>query len=104
MNKVEHIIQGLYGISESEKMMPNENARFTLNKTVECLEIALEEHDKEIREKTINGLVNKLKKLYQAYDIDLCLQDNVHLNYTDSCIALESYIDEIAEQLKRGEI
>ena len=47
MDKVKHIIQGLYGISESEKMIPNENARFTLHKTIECLEKALEEHRNE---------------------------------------------------------
>ena len=37
MKKIKSIIQGLYGISESEKMMPKESARYTLNKTVECL-------------------------------------------------------------------
>lgn len=50
--------------------------------------------------KAIDEFAEKLKKLYQAYDIDLCLQDNDHLSCTDSRIALESYIDEIAEQLK----
>ena len=52
--------------------------------------------------KAIDEFAERVKKLYQAYDIDLCLQDNDHLNYTDSRIALESYIDEIAEQLKAG--
>lgn len=64
MNKVQHIIQGLYGISESEKMIPNKNARFTLNKTVECLETALEEHEKEIRNKTIEEFSEKIKTIY----------------------------------------
>ena len=48
--KIKHIIQGLYGISESEKIMPNENARFILNKTIECLEIALSECEQEIQQ------------------------------------------------------
>lgn len=52
--------------------------------------------------KAIDEFAERLKKLYQAYDIDLCLQDNDHLSYTDSRIALESYIDEIAEQMKGG--
>lgn len=54
------------------------------------------------RAKAIDEFAERLKKLYQAYDIDLCLQDNDYLNYTGSRIALESYIDEIAEQLKAG--
>jgi len=52
--------------------------------------------------KAIDEFAEKLKRDYQAYDIDLCLQDNDHLSYTNSCTALESYIDEIAEQLKGG--
>ena len=62
----------------------------------------LEEHDKEIKAKAIDKFAQWLKRNYQAYDIDLCLQDNEHLSYTNSCIALESYIDEIAEQMKEG--
>lgn len=54
------------------------------------------------REKVIDEFAKRLKRDYQAYDIDLCLQDNDHLSYTNSCIALESYVDEIAEQLKGG--
>ena len=57
----------------------------------------------EERNKAIDEFAERLKKLYQAYDIDLCLQDNDHLSYTNSRIALESYIDEIAEQMKVGE-
>ena len=55
-----------------------------------------------IRNKTIDDFAKQLKANYTAYDIDLCLQDNDHLSYTNSCIAFESYIDEIAEQLKAG--
>ena len=65
MNKVQHIIQGLYGIAESEKMLPNENARFTLRKTVECLEKALEEHDKKIHDAAIDKFA---EWLYENFD------------------------------------
>lgn len=53
-------------------------------------------------EKCIDDFAEKLKNHYQYYDIDLCLQDNEHLSYTNSILALESYIDEIAQQLKEG--
>lgn len=54
--------------------------------------------------KAIDDFAEALKKYYQCYDIDLCLQDNDHFSYTDSFLALESYIDEIAQQLKAGGI
>lgn len=34
----------------------------------------------------------------KSYDIDIYLEDNNHLNYADSRIALESYIHDIANQ------
>lgn len=52
--------------------------------------------------KAVDDFAEALKKYYQCYDIDLCLQDNDHFSYTDSFLALESYIDEIAQQLKTG--
>ena len=64
MNKIKSIIQGLYGISESENMISKESARFTLSKTVECLELALKEHDKEIRAKAIDEFAEKIQWEY----------------------------------------
>ena len=58
--KMQRIIQGLYGIAESKKMLPKESARFTLKKTIECLEMALKEHDKEICDKAIDEFAEKL--------------------------------------------
>ena len=55
-----------------------------------------------VYEKGIDDFAEALKKYYQCYDIDLCLQDNDHFSYTGSFFALESYIDEIAQQLKAG--
>lgn len=56
---------------------------------------------KRIRDTAIDEFAELLKKFYPAYDIDLCLKDNAHLCYTDSCIAFKSYIDEIAEQMRK---
>ena len=58
--------------------------------------------EQEIRNNAIEEFAERLKRYYQSYDIDLCLQDNDHLSYTNSRIALESYIDEIAESMKGG--
>lgn len=60
----------------------------------------MEGHDREIRAKAIDEYRERLKNDYQAYDIDFCLQDNEHFSYVYSCGVLESYVDEIAEQMK----
>ena len=52
--------------------------------------------------KAIDEFRERLKKDYQAYDIDFCLRDNEHFSYVYSCGVLESYVDEIAEELKGG--
>jgi hypothetical protein len=57
-------------------------------------------NEQEIRNKAISDFAEQLKLKYQCYDIDLCFQDNDHLSYTNSCIAFESFIDEIAKELK----
>ena len=98
MNKIQRIIQGLYGISESEQMMPRESARFTLNKTVECLELALVEYDKEIRAKAIDEFAHQLKET---------LNQEFPSNYesTRPYFSLENArlsVDDIAEQMKAG--
>ena len=90
MNKIQRIIQGLYGISESEQMMPRESARFTLNKTVECLELALEEHDKEIRAKAIDEFVATLVPR---------LTDAI---YQKDVEGMTNLINGVAEELKAG--
>lgn len=68
---------------------------------LDCTDAKIKKAKRTARNKAIDEFAERLKKLYQAYDIDLCLQDNDHLNYTDSRIALESYIDEIAEQMRK---
>lgn len=103
-------IEEFKALKEKRNFVPIAN--ITLNKEdmqeivdeiIKEIELDIELDIQKIRAKAIDEFAEKLKKLYQAYDIDLCLQDNDHLNYTDSRIALESYIDEIAEQMKAGE-
>lgn len=71
MKKIKSIIQGLYGISESEKMMPKESSRYTLNKTIECLEIALEQYDTKLQTdlKTLTEKQNKIKEILKYREI-----------------------------------
>ena len=83
---------------EELKKLKAENAY--LHCEMQAIGATMDMFETEIRNKAIDDFAEALKKYYQCYDIDLCLQDNDHLNYTDSRIALESYIDEIAEQLK----
>lgn len=58
---IKRVIEGLYGIAESEKMIPNESARFTLKKTVDCLKQAEIDIRADERTKVIT-LMNKLWK------------------------------------------
>ena len=64
-------------------------------------------HDKEItiseHNKAIDDLRNELKNHYTEYNIDFILSDSDFYSYTTACYYLEDYIDEIAEQLKKGE-
>lgn len=92
--QIHSIIQGLYGISESEKMMPKEAARFTLSKTVECLKTALEQYEEEIRKQTITEIEAELKE--KAFYSSI---------YDDSCqwiVKLED-VDKIAKEMKNSE-
>ena len=74
---IQSIIQGLYGISESEKMIPKENARFTLYKTIECLENALKQYEQEIKNKTIDDFAERVKVDIDASYYELFLIDEL---------------------------
>lgn len=87
-----------------EKTLKNEQV-ITAKAVAKVRELATENEKLKIensKDKIINEFARQLKRCYPAYDIDLCLQDNAHLCYTDSCVAFKSYIDEIAEQMKAG--
>lgn len=62
----------------------------------------LENHDKAIRDKAIDEFAETLKEKYEEHNFDLCLRQNDYYSYSNSCMLFESYIDEIAEQLKAG--
>lgn len=55
-----------------------------------------------IYNKALDDLRNELKTHYIEYDIDCILSDTACFSYTTACDCLESYIDKIAEELKRG--
>jgi hypothetical protein len=63
----------------------------------------IKEYDKEIRAKAIDEFAEMLKEKYEEHNFDLCLRQNDYYSYSNSCMLFESYIDEIAEQLKAGE-
>lgn len=52
--------------------------------------------------KALDDLRNELKNHYTEYDIDSVLRDTDYYSYTMACNYLEDYIDEIAENLKKG--
>lgn len=59
--------------------------------------------EREIRAKAIDEFAETLKEKYEEHNFDLCLRQNDYYSYSNSCMLFESYIDEIAEQLKAGE-
>lgn len=62
----------------------------------------MEEHDKQVKTKAIDKFAEMLKEKYEEHNFDLCLRQNDYYSYSNSCMLFESYIDEIAEQLKAG--
>ena len=56
----------------------------------------------EERNKAIDEFAETLKEKYEEHNFDLCLRQNDYYSYSNSCMLFESYIDEIAEQLKAG--
>lgn len=56
----------------------------------------------EIRAKAIDEFAEMLKEKYEEHNFDLCLRQNDYYSYSNSCMLFESYIDEIAEQMKVG--
>lgn len=90
MKKIKSIIQGLYGISESKKMIPKESARYTLNKTVECLEIALEQHNQEVE--TLIQKQDKIKEILK-YRENAFDGNEFGATYSD----LDNIIEQISE-------
>lgn len=55
------------------------------------------------RKKTIDEFAEMLKEKYEEHKFDLCLRQNDYYSYSNSCMLFESYIDDIAEQLKAGD-
>lgn len=78
--RISSILQGLYGISESETMMPKESARFTLNRTIHCLEVVLlqaEQTEAELRTSIINEFVNRAWRELGAEDEDSYARESI---------------------------
>ena len=66
------------------------------------VEQGFERYAKEIRTKAIDEFAEMLKEKYEEHNFDLCLRQNDYYSYSNSCMLFESYIDEIAEQMKGG--
>ena len=64
----------------------------------ECEMQTLEDY----RNKVIDEFAEMLKEKYEEHNFDLCLRQNDYYSYSNSCMLFESYIDEIAEQMKAG--
>ena len=55
-----------------------------------------------IYNRALYDLRNELKTHYTEYDIASVLEDTAYYSYIMACNYLEDYIDEIAENLKKG--
>lgn len=55
------------------------------------------------RAKSIDDFAEMLKEKYEEHKFDLCLRQNDYYSYSNSCMLFESYIDDIAKQLKAGD-
>lgn len=64
---------------------------------------SFEELISNTRKKTIDEFAEMLKEKYEEHKFDLCLRQNDYYSYSNSCMLFESYIDDIAEQLKAGD-
>lgn len=54
----------------------------------------------EGRLKAIEEFAERLKENYQSHAIDICLRQNDYYSYSNACRTLESYIDEITEEMR----
>lgn len=54
----------------------------------------------EGRLKAIEEFAERLKENYQSHAIDICLRQNDYYSYSNACHTLESYIDEITEEMR----
>ena len=52
--------------------------------------------------KAIDEFAETLKEKYEEYNFHLCLKQNDYYSYSNSCMAFEYYVDDIAKQLKAG--
>ena len=57
-------------------------------------------HDAEIRAKAIEEFAEQLKKKYEHCVVNDILMNNDVMSYTNSCSVFESFIDEIAEEMR----
>lgn len=89
---------------EVDKECCREAYEDTLESVVKNLEkkFYYDRFEKEIRAKAIDDFAEMLKEKYEEHNFDLCLRQNDYYSYSNSCMLFESYIDEIAEQLKAG--
>ena len=61
------------------------------------------EHDAEIRAKSIEEFAERLKEKYENCVVNDILMNNDVMSYTNSCNVFESFIDEIAEEMRGAE-
>ena len=90
------------GTVEELKELKAENAY--LQNEMQSIGANMDLFEKEIRAEVIDEFAETLKEKYEEHNFDLCLRQNDYYSYSNSCMLFESYIDEIAEQLKAGEI
>ena len=58
------------------------------------------EHDAEIRAKSIDEFTERLKGKYEHCVVNDILMNNDVMSYTNSCSVFESFVDEIAEEMR----
>ena len=68
---------------------------------LDCTDAKIKKAKRTARNKAIDEFAEMLKEKYEEHNFDLCLRQNDYYSYSNSCMLFESYIDEIAEQMRK---
>lgn len=87
-----------------ESLAPSHYYKMDLEKASVYLDAEIAElpttTEAEIKAKAIDEFADKLKTEYIHYDIDDALEHSIYTSYSENILALEEYVDKLAEQLK----
>lgn len=104
-----NIIQGemqMWVEGETYKALQNVGIDVNKEELLKALQYDRGQYEKGYKDgyaKAIDEFAERLKENYQSHAIDICLRQNDYYSYSNACHTLESYIDEIAEEMRGAE-